>query len=111
MVHGMVPTKVHILIDIHIDILIGSPIFIPVETTTEEALDIMIQRMEDIRTKYIKKMYQVYNPYFAQINNLNEAKSRKLLCTQLMDWMHTLPVYGFNSSSLTGEITNATVLL
>jgi hypothetical protein len=44
-------------------------------------------------------MYQVYNPYFAQINHLNEAKSRKLLCAQLMDWIDTLPVYGFNSSS------------
>ena len=43
-------------------------------------------------------MYQVYNPYFTQINNLNETKSRKL-CTQLMDWIDTLPVYGFNSSS------------
>jgi hypothetical protein len=72
-----------------------SPIFIPVETTTEEALDIMIQRMDHIRTKYIKKMYQVYNPYFALINKLNEAKSRKLLCTQLMDWIDTLPVYWF----------------
>ncbi|CAF3781358.1 unnamed protein product [Rotaria socialis] len=76
-----------------------SPIFIPVEATTGEALDIMIRKMEDIRAKYIKNIYQVYNPYFTQINKLNEAKSRKLLCTQLMDWIDTLPVYGFNSSS------------
>ena len=44
------------------------PIFIPVETTTENALESMITitEMNQIRRKYISELYMTYEPFFQQ---------------------------------------------
>ena len=55
--------------------------------------------MEEIRRKYLKQLYKVYAPYFQKISRLEDIVIRKKLTSQLMEWIDTVPVYGFNSAS------------
>ena len=73
--------------------------FIPVEGTTEEALDLLMRKMNEIRKKYLQLLYPKYSQFFGMIANLEDEKVRKRLRSQLLDWLDILPVYGFNSSS------------
>jgi hypothetical protein len=73
--------------------------FIPVEGTTEQALDLMMTKMNEIRKKYLQLLYPKYSRFFGMISNLEDEKVRKRLRSQLLDWLDVLPVYGFNSSS------------
>jgi hypothetical protein len=70
--------------------------FIPVEGTTELALDRMMTKMNEIRKKYLQLLYLMYSQFFGMISNLEDENR---LRSQLLDWMDVLPVYGFNSSS------------
>jgi hypothetical protein len=73
--------------------------FIPVEQTTEQALDQMIKKMNELRQKYLRKLYPKYSNFFGLISKLEDEKIKKQLRAQLLDWLDVLPVYGFNSSS------------
>ena len=73
--------------------------FIPVEGTTEEALDKMMTKMNEIRKKHLQLLYPKYSRFFGMISNLEDEKVKKRLRSQLLDWLDVLPVYGFNSSS------------
>lgn len=44
------------------------PIFIPVELSTEAALEQMLYKMEEIRRRYLKHLYETYSPYFKQLS-------------------------------------------
>ena len=83
--------------------LLGSeesvPVFIAVDTTTESALQDMVNKMDEIRNRYIHKLSIKYNPYFKQIHQIDERKERIYLMRQLLDWIESMPVYGFNSSA------------
>jgi len=68
--------------------------FIPVEGTTEQALDIMMTKMNEIRKKYLQLLYPKYSQFFGLISNLEDEKIRKRLRSQLLDWLDVLPVYG-----------------
>ena len=75
------------------------PIFIPVENDNpKEALDIMINKMNEIRKKYLQQLHPKYSQIFKQISRL-EDKKRKLLFGQLWKWLEVMPVYGYNSAS------------
>ncbi|OAJ41901.1 hypothetical protein BDEG_25431 [Batrachochytrium dendrobatidis JEL423] len=73
--------------------------FIPVESTPVQALDLMMTKMNDIRKKYLQFLYPKYSKFFGMITALEDEKVRKRLRSQLLEWLDTLPVYGFNSSS------------
>ena len=72
------------------------PIFILVKTTIENALEEMINKMEHLRKKYINCLYRRYCTYFREIAALEDAKARKTLTGALLDWVESMPVYGFN---------------
>jgi hypothetical protein len=74
------------------------PIFIPVETTAENALELMINEKSQIRIKYIAELYKTYEPFFQQISKLQDEKIMKQVQRKLFEWIDTIPVYGFNSS-------------
>jgi hypothetical protein len=48
----------------------AEPIFIPVETTAENALELMIKDMNQIRMKNISELYKTYEPSFGQLSKL-----------------------------------------
>lgn len=73
------------------------PIFIPVETTAENALELMITEMNQIRMKYISELYKTYEPFFQQISKLQDEKIMKQVRRKLFEWIDAIPVYGFNS--------------
>lgn len=73
------------------------PIFIPVETTAENALELMITEMNQIRMKYISELYKTYEPFFQQISKLQDEKITKQVRRKLFEWIDAIPVYGFNS--------------
>jgi hypothetical protein len=83
--------------------LLGSeesvPVFIAVDTTTESALQDMVNKMDELRNRYIHKLSLKYNQYFKQIHQLEERKERINLMRKLLDWLESMPVYGFNSSA------------
>ena len=70
--------------------------FIPVEQTTEQALDQMMKKMNELRQKYLQKLYPKYSDFFGLISKLEDEKTRKMLRGQLLEWLDVLPVYGFN---------------
>ena len=72
------------------------PIFIPVETTAENALESMITEMNQIRMKYISELYKTYEPFFLQISKLQDEKIMKQVRRKLFEWIDAIPVYGFN---------------
>jgi hypothetical protein len=74
------------------------PIFIPVETTAENALELMINEMNQIRMKYISELYKTYDPFFQQISKLQDEKVTQQVRRKLFKWIDAIPVYGFNSS-------------
>jgi G:T-mismatch repair DNA endonuclease (very short patch repair protein) len=76
----------------------SEPIFIPVETTAEHALELMIDEMNQIRMKYISELYKTYEPFFGQISKLQDEKIIKQVRRKLLEWIDAIPVYGFNSS-------------
>lgn len=51
--------------------------FIPVEGTTEQALDIRMTKMNEIRKKYLQLLYPKYSQFFGLISNLEDEKIRK----------------------------------
>jgi hypothetical protein len=73
-------------------------IFIPVETTSEHALELMITEMNQIRMKYISESYTKYEPFFQQNSKLQDEKIIKQVRRKLLEWIDAIPVYGFNSS-------------
>jgi ribosomal protein S12 methylthiotransferase accessory factor YcaO len=74
------------------------PIFIPVETTAENALESMITEMNQSRMKYISELYATYEPFFQQISKLQDEKIMKQVRRKLFEWIDAITVYGFNSS-------------
>jgi len=74
------------------------PVFIPVETTAENALELMINEMNQIRIKYISELYKTYEPLFQQINIPQDEKVTTQVRRKLFEWIDAIPVYGFNSS-------------
>jgi hypothetical protein len=72
--------------------LIGSketePIFIPVESTAENALKLMIKEMNQIRVKYISELYYTNEPFFQQISNLQAEKTIKQVRRKLLNGMN-----------------------
>ena len=65
------------------------PIFIPVETTAENALESMITEMNQIRMKYISELYKTYEPFFQQISKLQDEKIMKQVIEQNLDCLTT----------------------
>jgi hypothetical protein len=64
-----------------------------VEYTTEQALDIMMAKMNQIRKKYLHTLIR------SILAALEDEKVRKRLRAPLLDWLDVLPIYGLNSSS------------
>jgi hypothetical protein len=52
------------------------PVFIPVTTTTEEALDMMMNAINDIRKKYIQLLYPKYSTFFKKIAEIKDEKTK-----------------------------------
>ena len=75
------------------------PIFIPVETSAEDALKEMLSKMNTISTKYLKQLYETYSPYLKQISCVPDKSTRKDLWAKMIKWIEEVPVYGFNSSA------------
>ena len=75
----------------------AEPIFIPVKSTTKEALQLMLHHMETLRKTYIQNMYTHYTPYFQQLSLLEDDFKRKYLMRRFIDWVEEIPCYGFNS--------------
>ena len=73
--------------------------FIPVRNTTTETLNTMINKMNEIRKKYLHMLYPKYCVYFKEIAKIDDEKIRKMLRKGLLNWLDEMPVYGFNSSS------------
>ena len=69
--------------------LIGSketePIFIPVESTAENALKLMIKEMNQIRVTYISELYYTNEPFFQQISKLQDEKTIKKVRRKLLE--------------------------
>jgi hypothetical protein len=76
-----------------------NPVFIPVTATTEEALDIMMNTMNEIRKKYIQLLYPKYSTFFKKIAEISDEKTKKTLRKDLFKWLEEMPVYGFNSAA------------
>jgi hypothetical protein len=60
------------------------PIFIPVETNAENALESMITEMNQIRMKYISELYTTYEPFFQQISKLQDERIMKQVRRKLL---------------------------
>lgn len=75
------------------------PVFIPVTTTTEQALDVMMNTMNEIRKRYIQLLYPKYSPFFKKIAEIKDEKTKKTLRKDLFKWLEEIPVYGFNSAA------------
>ena len=53
--------------------------FIPVEQTTEQALDQMMKKMNELRQKYLQKLYPKYSDFFGLISKLEDEKKGNYL--------------------------------
>lgn len=73
------------------------PTFIPVTGTTLEALKEMLKVMDEVRKRYIQKLYPLYTIYFQQLAQIEDHSIRKSLTRRLGDFLEELPVFGFNS--------------
>lgn len=85
-------------------------IFIPADESPEITIDKWIKEMDIIRKKYIKNMFEIYYPYVMSIAKLDNEKLKKLLGSKLVNWIESLPVYGFNSSAYDINVVKKTCL-